>query len=672
MQRFLGEHGVTIADRIYRTHGTKALAKVSQYYATSRRSFIHALENMFNRSKPVNKMEMSWMELFPRNVMKSVFKQQGHADMYEQLIKQREGATETSLMEGNWGPIGAAIVSVVTVVVDVVVDVVEAVVDFVVTFFQCLGWPTPMISGGYGLKIPPGPAVVAMMVGLAVKIGSQSSLAAVLSGNPPSLSLSLQFSVVFGLVVGDAVVGGARTGAGITAAAEINHNSFILSISVGFTISAFWATHDPECGFGPKVLFAACIRTGGLVVTAGCCQWDVISGASACGDVAPPPEEGSVSVSGAVGTDAHPWETGGGNYNEAGTFNGKPKYENGVGDYIRFETGNDWAVNGLSPTGPKWVIGGLGHHRYGNTANTGSNANGPPATGWTPRSGFAQHEPAVSGAINVEELQEQQIVASGFELLAARGVCRRVTSMEQCEAAAAFLGLSDVTAEDDGQNGVSYDPPYCYFEGGRLKYNSNAQNTGICKSSDKCLCQAPPTVYIERPLVASEGPGLGGITPFGSMPACMEACTNNANCHSFAVCQHPNGGGCWHKNKWISPSDATTSSSYSLNTRGCKTWYEDALHFYDVVATNHHPRSSTGAASGCTNSFNGVGDPKRHCAALCQRDSTCKSFWVYAAAANRRRNGGRCCMKATYGTMSNARYVAGGWFYAKVNVPNGR
>ena len=34
--------------------------------------------------------------------------------------------------------------------------------------------------------------------------------------------------------------------------------------------------------------------------------------------------------------------------------------------------------------------------------------------------------------------------------------------MPVCEAAAVALGLSDTSVEDDGQDGVDYDPPYCY------------------------------------------------------------------------------------------------------------------------------------------------------------------------------------------------------------------
>ena len=58
-----------------------------------------------------------------------------------------------------------------------------------------------------------------------------------------------------------------------------------------------------------------------------------------------------------------------------------------------------------------------------------------------------------------------------------------------CQAAAASGGLSDTTAEDDGQSGVDLDPFGCYFEGNSLKYNNNG-NTGTCSVYDTCLCIA--------------------------------------------------------------------------------------------------------------------------------------------------------------------------------------
>ena len=65
--------------------------------------------------------------------------------------------------------------------------------------------------------------------------------------------------------------------------------------------------------------------------------------------------------------------------------------------------------------------------------------------------------------------------------------CSRVKSMSECETAARALGLSDQTVTNDGELGASYDPPYCYFEGGSLKYNPGL-NTGGCSEIDVCIC----------------------------------------------------------------------------------------------------------------------------------------------------------------------------------------
>ena len=67
--------------------------------------------------------------------------------------------------------------------------------------------------------------------------------------------------------------------------------------------------------------------------------------------------------------------------------------------------------------------------------------------------------------------------------------CDFVRSSSECESAAHELGLSDVTVVDDGQNGVTYDPPFCYFEGGSLKFNDLGTNTGSCTTTEKCLCR---------------------------------------------------------------------------------------------------------------------------------------------------------------------------------------
>ena len=66
----------------------------------------------------------------------------------------------------------------------------------------------------------------------------------------------------------------------------------------------------------------------------------------------------------------------------------------------------------------------------------------------------------------------------------------RVTSLSECSTAAVALRLADTTAQDDNQSGSTLDPPYCYYEGGVLKYNSKGNNTGPCTTGDKCVCRA--------------------------------------------------------------------------------------------------------------------------------------------------------------------------------------
>ena len=97
--------------------------------------------------------------------------------------------------------------------------------------------------------------------------------------------------------------------------------------------------------------------------------------------------------------------------------------------------------------------------------------------------------------------------------------CVYIKSTAECEAAAQELGLSDNTVVDDKQNGVSYDPPFCYFEGGSLKFNSLGTNTGLCTTTDNCLCY----IHEEVSLMTTHR----GILTSPSYP---QNYTNNADC----------------------------------------------------------------------------------------------------------------------------------------------
>ena len=73
-----------------------------------------------------------------------------------------------------------------------------------------------------------------------------------------------------------------------------------------------------------------------------------------------------------------------------------------------------------------------------------------------------------------------------------------IRTLADCSAAAAALGLSDTTAEDDGQDGHASLPPYCFDFYGTLKFNSAGTNTGGCGITGSiystCICwlNAPP------------------------------------------------------------------------------------------------------------------------------------------------------------------------------------
>ena len=70
-----------------------------------------------------------------------------------------------------------------------------------------------------------------------------------------------------------------------------------------------------------------------------------------------------------------------------------------------------------------------------------------------------------------------------------------IKSLSECNEAAKYLKLSDTTAEHDGKKQYNNDaPPGCYFDGGKLKFNNdlddsgNVINTGLCTKKQWCLC----------------------------------------------------------------------------------------------------------------------------------------------------------------------------------------
>ena len=92
-----------------------------------------------------------------------------------------------------------------------------------------------------------------------------------------------------------------------------------------------------------------------------------------------------------------------------------------------------------------------------------------------------------------------------YELVNVANTCDFIKTHAECEAAARRIGLSDTSAEDGKNAPKPYnDPPYCYFEDGTLKFNSDATNTGACGGGsgsgyDECVCKSPPTTNTPTP-----------------------------------------------------------------------------------------------------------------------------------------------------------------------------
>ena len=78
-------------------------------------------------------------------------------------------------------------------------------------------------------------------------------------------------------------------------------------------------------------------------------------------------------------------------------------------------------------------------------------------------------------------------LSAQYHLVTSGTSCVRVTSKDECEAAARMLGLSDTTAIVDY---VYKWPPYCLHSNGLLYYNTRAyESTTECSSSYKCICK---------------------------------------------------------------------------------------------------------------------------------------------------------------------------------------
>ena len=100
--------------------------------------------------------------------------------------------------------------------------------------------------------------------------------------------------------------------------------------------------------------------------------------------------------------------------------------------------------------------------------------------------------------------------------------CDFVRTSSECKSAAKELGLSDVTVEDDLQNGAHYDPPFCYFEAETLWFNKWGTNTGPCTTTNICVCRQNDACAM---IPCKEGQG---------------DCDNDTECEGSLVCGQMN------------------------------------------------------------------------------------------------------------------------------------
>merc|ERR1712159_404185 len=118
--------------------------------------------------------------------------------------------------------------------------------------------------------------------------------------------------------------------------------------------------------------------------------------------------------------------------------------------------------------------------------------------------------------------EEANTDVSGYQLLS-NGRCppgREVKSLSECSTAAKYLNLYDQSASSDNQpHGVSYDPPFCYYEGNQLKFNGG-RNTGSCDSYDRCLCKASATTTTTPGCGDPYYKGDGFCDDFNNNPGC--------------------------------------------------------------------------------------------------------------------------------------------------------
>ncbi|CAK0903702.1 unnamed protein product [Prorocentrum cordatum] len=108
------------------------------------------------------------------------------------------------------------------------------------------------------------------------------------------------------------------------------------------------------------------------------------------------------------------------------------------------------------------------------------------------------------------------------------GQCDRwIMYIDGCTLAAYELNLSTVPAIDDEQSGGWSDPPFCYLENSKLKFNSDGSNKGSCSQGDQCICASVSPTYTATSETTTTRTGYWPPTlspTFAPTPAPTEQC----------------------------------------------------------------------------------------------------------------------------------------------------
>jgi len=105
-----------------------------------------------------------------------------------------------------------------------------------------------------------------------------------------------------------------------------------------------------------------------------------------------------------------------------------------------------------------------------------------------------------------------------WKVITSDETCDNILTADECQNAANHLGLGDGSVVDDNQTGASWDPPFCYYEWGQVKFNNGGTNTGGCTSVDMCLCAAD-IVYAQ----IESGPECGAFDVITTVGECFAA-----------------------------------------------------------------------------------------------------------------------------------------------------